>query len=354
MAKRRLTHKQKNRIKQRQHNIGQRWKTESAPEATDEEPVNLTGDEERGLVIAHYGTQLGILTHDGLELRCHKLATVPDLVAGDRVIWRCSAEGLGVIITLLPRTTELKRTDNHNKLKLVAANVDTAIIVFAPKPAPSTWLLDTYLVAAKAAGITPILLLNKYDLAQTENTLSPSDHSGNHEVNAFELLERYRSIGFDAYTSSTKIAHGLDHLTTLLESKSAIFAGQSGVGKSSLINALLGSEAKVGELSTQTGLGRHTTVMAQLYSIPTGGHIIDSPGIRDFSFTSITRDDIAVGFPDIDRFLGQCKFRDCAHHNEPGCALIEAIQAGEVAFERAESFKRMMAENTASEKGLGR
>ena len=194
----------------------------------------------------------------------------------------------------------------------------------------------------KAAGIEPVMVLNKYDLVDTHDTCNTSSPSL-----AYHYFKQYQALGFTCLTASTKVNNGLDLLQQALQSHSAMFAGQSGVGKSSLINALMGhNQAKVGGLSEQTGLGTHTTVMAELYPISSGGYLIDSPGIREFSFASLSADDITAGFPEMADRMGQCKFRNCAHLNEPGCALKTAVEHGEVSAERFQHYLKLRAIDT--------
>lgn len=355
MTKRRLTQQQKNRIKQRNRQINRQWHSQSQTASTHDttcesssnsaeasgknaEPSftidNKFPDAAKGLVVAHYGTQIGIITDAGVEKRCHKHSNVPDVVAGDQILWQQECDQLGVIVGLRPRQTELMRADHQHKLKLVAANVDSAFIVFAPLPDPSQWLTDSYIVAAIAAGIEPILVLNKCDLTP-ENAASE----------ALKLFQLYQGLGYTCIKTSTVSVNGMAEMKATMLNKSAIIAGQSGVGKSSLINALLGdSEAKVGPLSNQTQLGTHTTVMAQLYALAGNSQLIDSPGIREFSLSALTRTDIYKGFPEIANRQAECKFRNCAHQSEPGCALLSALNAGLIEPSRLDHFKRLLQE----------
>jgi len=172
------------------------------------------------------------------------------------------------------------------------------------------------------------LLLNKSDL------LDPARRP---ELEA--LLERYRAIGYTVLRASTVDAQGLDALCAQLRDRTSVFVGQSGVGKSSLIRALIpGVDIRIGELSTAESKGRHTTTTAKLFHLPGGGDLIDSPGIREFGLDHLDRAQIEQGFVEFHEWLGRCKFRDCRHDREPGCALREALAQGRIDPERMRSF----------------
>jgi ribosome biogenesis GTPase len=216
--------------------------------------------------------------------------------------------------------------------KPVAANVDRILIVIAPEPEPFANLIDRYLVAAEAVSIPPLLLLNKVDLLA-------ADRRGPVEA----LLDQYRAIGYPVLYASSVTDHGLDALKAELRDNVSVFVGQSGVGKSSLINALIpGQDIRVGELSAVERKGRHTTTTAQLFHMPGGGDLIDSPGIREFGLEHIDRASIEHGFVEFREWLGNCRFRDCSHSHEPGCALLQAVEAGRISTARMASFKAIV------------
>lgn len=217
------------------------------------------GPEQTGLVIAHFGVQVEVEAVDGDQagqvFRCHLRANLPALVTGDTVVWRAGNQGIGVIVAQLPRTTELCRPDSRGQLKPVAANVDMIVIVFAPLPEPHANLIDRYLVAAEHAGIRPLLLLNKFDLIDEHN--APA-------LNA--LLAVYRTLGYPVLEVSAHHGNGMEQLQQQLDGRISVFVGQSGVGKSSLVNSLLPEvETRVGPLSELSGQGTHTTTTARLF-----------------------------------------------------------------------------------------
>ena len=217
-------------------------------------------------------------------------------------------------------------------MRPVAANVDVIAIVFSPKPTAFSNLIDRYLVAAEAQNIKPVLILNKTDL-DTENKFS--------SIN--QLVHDYKSIGYDVLSVSAKTADGFENLKDYLCNKTAIFVGQSGVGKSSIINRLQPqANAVVGSLSIGKEKGTHTTTVSRLFHFAHGGFLIDSPGIRDFSLTHLTQEQVINSFIDFRPYLGRCKFRDCLHKSEPGCSLLDAISQKKILQSRFDNYHQII------------
>ncbi|MGS2717829.1 small ribosomal subunit biogenesis GTPase RsgA [Eionea flava] len=350
MSKRKLTRKQAWRIEKVQQERAERAERKNAQIDTKEEDGHL-GPEQEGLVIAHYGTQVeiqtlslseGITEHSLLpKKRCHMRTHLGSLVTGDHVVWR-DADPTGVVVAVQPRTSALSRPDPHGEMKTIAANIDNILVVVAPFPRPHTFLIDRYLVAAEAIGIKPVILLNKMDLIDDKNR---------HILDDISLM--YRSLGYEViYTStlastvedSSSEQDGLNNLKQFLKGKTTVFVGQSGVGKSSLINRLLpGQDLRVGALSAATQRGTHTTTTAQLFHFPSidgenGGQLIDSPGIREFGLWHMDEETILEGFVELRDYIGRCKFRDCKHRHEPKCAILDAHAQGRVNDRRMESY----------------
>lgn len=329
MSKRKLSRRQQWRIDKIQDERRQRLERKQARLAAQSGEGEL-GDEQHGLVIASFGATLEVEDAQGVSVRCTLRQNLPLIVVGDRVVWQASHQG-GVVTALLERRSELARPDFSGMMKALAANIDQILVVAAPAPLYSTDLIDQYLAAAELTGITPLLLFNKIDLIAEDNR------------EAIEgVLQRYRAIGYRVLTASTVAQHGLDELIATLQGHTSVFVGQSGVGKSSLTRALIPKlEIAIGELSAQSGLGQHTTSTARLYHLPQGGDVIDSPGVRDFRLWPMGRFELAQGFREFSPHLGRCRFRDCRHQQEPGCALREAVVAGAISSERLQSYLRV-------------
>jgi len=330
MAKRKVNRRQAWRIDKIQQERTARASRRDAKLDAELEGGDL-GPEQEGLIISHFGRQVDVEALEGERageiIRCHMRTHLGQLVTGDRVIWRAGNEH-GVVVAALPRKTSLMRPNNHGELKPVAANIDFIVITVAVEPEPFANLIDRYLVAAELSGIEPVLLINKTDLLNDENR------------QRVDTLERsYRDIGYTVLHASAASQAGLAELTERLNNQISVFVGQSGVGKSSLINALLpGVDLKTGELSEQTRKGRHTTTTARLFHFPSGGDLIDSPGIREFALWHIEPDDLLSGFREFREHAGLCRFRDCKHQKEPGCALKGALESGEISKARWDSY----------------
>lgn len=322
MSKRRLSQQQTRRIQQRQ--------TQQATAPQGDESGAL-GPLQEGCVVSQFRHQADVMCpHTGHTLRCHLRANLGALVAGDKVLWRPSPTG-GVVETLLPRHSCLTRPDGFGHLKLMAANVTTALIVVAPQPEAHAHLIDRYVVMLEHFGVTPVLVVNKSDL------LTPG-----HSLHA--LLAIYETLGYSAWCVSAQIAASLHPLQAYLKGKMSVVVGQSGVGKSSLLQALLPHEQiKIGALSEAVQKGRHTTTYAKVYPFEQGGFCIDSPGIRELNLNHLNKTEVAQGFIEFRPFLGNCKFRNCQHQQEPGCSLLAAVQAGHISQARFSSYLHILA-----------
>ena len=328
MAKRQLNRRQQWRIKKIQDERLKR--AQKHEDALDETTLD---QEQEGLVIAHYGTLIDVEARQGSNkgkiFRCHFRANIEQVVTGDIVVWQPGENNSGIIVANTERHSILSRPDASGKLRPVAANINQIFIVIAPEPLTPQGIIDRYLVAAETVAIPATILINKADLL-----------SGKAKDSLDELADIYANIGYPVITTSTKTDSGLGSLQQALNDKTSIFVGQSGVGKSSLVNTLLPNvEARVGPLSEATGKGTHTTTTAQLFHLPNGGNIIDSPGIREFGLWHINYNELAEGFVEFRPYLGRCKFRDCKHSTEPGCALQQAFSDGKINPKRITSFK---------------
>jgi ribosome biogenesis GTPase len=251
-----------------------------------------------------------------------------DYAVGDRVEVGLINEEQAVIEKVLPRSSLLYRSDEWRE-KLIAANVTQIVIVLAAVPSFYEELLSRCLVAAEDADIRALILLNKADLPET--------------AAAREMLAPYHRLGYPLLELSAK--EDVAPLWPYLADQLSVFVGQSGMGKSTLVNALL-PEAKVrtNEISLALDSGRHTTTHATLYKLPNGGELIDSPGLQEFGMRHLPADRLAPLFPEFRPYIGQCRFHNCRHDKEPNCALIAALARGEILPQRLNLLRKLRQE----------
>ncbi len=283
--------------------------------------------------MANFGAKLVVEDPDGVLHRCAGRRKLGTLVCGDRVRWQAGDHQDCTVIELEARRSELARPDKSGRKKTIAANIDQFLIMTSPGAEFSTGLIDRYLITAETLGIQPLIIFNKVDLLE-KSQLAESK----------QQLAPYEKIGYPVILTSSKTAHGVDALMPFLSNKTSIIVGKSGVGKSSLINLILpDAEARVGEISQATGKGTHTTTTARLYHLPGNkGEVIDSPGIREFGLWQITPPQVAEGFREFRDYAEQCRFRDCLHRKEPGCAVAQAVNNGDISAQRYASYQRIL------------
>lgn len=251
---------------------------------------------------------------------------------GDRVLISPIASLRGVIEAVEERQSMLVRlapTPSGEYQQVIIANPDQAVFVFAcSHPAPRLGMLDRFLVIAEKQGIPAVIVANKLDL------VTPSQ--------ARQLFEHYTSLGYPVIYTSASTGAGLQELRQLLYGKISVFAGPSGVGKSSLLNLLLpGLNIKARAVSHATRKGRHTTVVREMYPLEEGGYVADTPGLKAFALWDIDPEELDGYFPELRDLVARCQFSDCTHLHEPGCAVMQAVETGEVHLQRYESYQRM-------------
>lgn len=280
-----------------------------------------------GLVLATYGSHARVALDTDEELDCGIRGKRLRPVAGDRVRVSCPGDRQAMIEAIEPRRTELARQKGHAGRQVLAANIDRMAVVIATEPPPEPGIVDRYLAAAEDMGIDALLVHNKEDLAHG----APP-----------EWLSEFTDIGYAVLHTSATRDQGITELAGYLAGHIAILVGQSGTGKSTLLNRLVGTDvARTGELSEGTGEGRHTTTTAFLHPLPGGGGLVDSPGVRDFHPCPVRPERVTHLFREIREAAAGCRFSDCAHRREPGCAVRDAVDAGQISARRYRSYCRM-------------
>lgn len=340
MAKRKLSKQQQRRIASQQKNKINDDQRQDNKLCLDESSTQTAR------VISHHGRQLYAETENLEKIKCKIRQNLGDIACGDYVLIQqahnTTGESQNVVVAVKERTNLLKKTGFAGAIKPVAANIGQLVIVTALKPKPNPYLIDRYLTAAENLPANALIVINKVDLMNVETRPLVE-----------ELTELYQNIGYRVIGTSIKQNIGLEELAEALSNTTSILVGLSGVGKSSIVKAILPKEEiKIGETSEATGEGKHTTTVSALYHLKDNGIIIDSPGVRDFTPTNKSLDEITNGFIDVRRFNGACKFSNCSHQNEPGCAMKQAIIDGKLNHLRFNNYLRLIQEFKEQEQSL--
>lgn len=289
-----------------------------------------------GRVVARFAKALAVATEGGDFILCHARKRISDVAVGDRVLWERCAEDQGIVLEVLPRCTALVRPAHGGRLRTIAANLDRVWVVIAPQPEPDFLLVDQILAVCEHRGIDAALLLNKIDVPYSETALEAD-------------VQDYAAAGYRLCRTSVKRGVGLDAMRVALRDVCSMLAGQSGVGKSSLTNALIpDKELRTNALSAKSGLGRHTTTTATLYALPDGGELIDSPGVSVFGLAEMSARDLAKSYREFQGFLPNCRFGDCRHVDDKDCAVRAAVGQGLIAVERYRRYCRLLAKGSAA------
>ena len=317
-----LTRKQKWRI-----NKVQSDKIARADKAASKAESELDDEKEyQGRVITRYGQRQLVEDENGRVFQSVSRQNIGFSVAGDKILFQKTKHDDAIVTAIYPRDNELKRQD-----KLIAANIDQLWLVVALEPHYEFELIDRYLIMAENSNLPIGIIVNKIEL------------SSNKSKTENDFLN-YQSLGYDVHFLSVKKQINLDFFKEQLINKSHIFLGQSGVGKSSLINSLIPDlQLRVNEISSKSKLGKHTTTNTTIYHIPSGGDLIDSPGVREFQLDSLTELEIKSGFKEFRALSDACRFRDCRHINEPNCAVKESLDQGKINPNRYQSYLNILA-----------
>lgn len=313
MAKRRLSQQQKKRIQAAQHASSQ------------------SSEHAQGLVVSHQGGQILVELDEAQNVECKIKSNLGTIVCGDRVSIETTAQQEHRVIGILARENLLQRVDGFGQVRAVAANISQLFICLAAAPEPNLFLLDQYLLSAEQQQIEACILFNKIDLSD-ETRADP-----------FDLRRIYQPLGYKLVATSVKTGAGMDEFSQLLPDQVSVLSGVSGVGKSSLTSWLLPQEQiKIASISEANEEGRHTTRASRLYHLPGGGDLIDTPGVRGFSPFIDSERPLALGFREISELAAGCRFHNCLHHNEPRCAVIDAVKSGAVAQSRYQNYLKML------------
>ena len=338
MAKRRLSKQQQRRIAENQKNIITKNQLKN-DQATDGVPNETNSIAAR--VISHHGRQLFAETESLERVKCKIRQNLGDIACGDHILIQQETDASGaqqnVVVAIKERSNLLVKTGFAGAIKPVAANIDQVVIVTSLKPKPNPYLIDRYLAATENLPSKALIIINKIDLLD--------DNTQGDELKKIvdNLTALYRSIGYRVICASMENNIGITEISEALGSTTSILVGLSGVGKSSIVKKILPlEEIKIGETSTATGEGKHTTTVSAFYHLDNDGIIIDSPGVRDFTPSSDSIEEITNGFIDVRKFNGACKFTNCSHTNEPGCAMKQAVSDGNLNTLRFKNYLRMI------------
>lgn len=296
----------------------------------------------KGLVLKSTGKWYEVLGNDGRlyncqirgKLRLKGLVTTNPVAAGDSVQFEPDGDGNGSIVSVDERRNYIirKSVNLSKEAQIVASNLDQALLVVTvTRPQTTVGFIDRFLVTAEAYGIPVVLVFHKMDQYSQEELA---------EVNARIAL--YQNIGYTSLSTSLETLQGLEELNKTVANKTTLISGHSGTGKSSLVNYFIpGKDLRIGEISESSRKGQHTTTFAEMHQLPMGGFIVDTPGIKGFGLVDIPKEDLHMYFVEFFKLLPLCRFGNCKHLNEPGCAVVKAVENGSVSAERYSSYLAM-------------
>jgi len=293
----------------------------------------MSDKEREARVVESFGRRVIVEDATGQRMLAELFGKRLGCVCGDvvRIRLPVHAHDTPRVVAVAPRKTLFARTDSRGRTEPLAANLTLLAVVIAPEPEPDPFIADRYLAAAAYAGIASVVVVNKCDLA------------GAHAPEFTKIVDEYRGAGYEVIQLSAHDSASVQPLRERARGEVVMLVGQSGVGKSSLTNQLVPTSGRATRaLSESTREGRHTTVSTALFRIPSGGELIDSPGVRDYAPPLLEDAEVQTGWPEIRSRASACRFNNCLHLREPGCAVTAAVESGEIAPRRYESYKRLL------------
>ncbi len=298
-----------------------------------------------GMVVESTGSRYKVLADDGIvvdcrirgKLRLKGMRSTNPVVVGDRVSFELLPDGEGGITAVEERRNYIiRRASNLSKEShIIAVNIDLALVVVTlAQPQTNTEFIDRFLVTCEAYHIPALIVLNKCDLLQGMEPLVAG------------FVDAYAKAGYETVCVSAMHGEGMERIAEAVRDKTTLLSGNSGVGKSTIVKALEpDAEVRVGEISDVHLKGKHTTTFSRVYKLRGGGNLIDTPGIKGFGLIDIDRNELWHYFPEFMHFAGGCRFYNCTHTHEPGCAVVEAVENGRIAFSRYESYLKILDED---------
>jgi ribosome biogenesis GTPase / thiamine phosphate phosphatase len=301
----------------------------------------MQSEQIKGRVVLSTGSWYSVIAENGSMIKCRlagkmrlsELNQTNPVAVGDIVYYAENSDGTGTISDVEDRTNKITRLATHGRRgeQILVSNVDYGIVVQSFKqPAYKTGFIDRFIVTCEAYEVEPVVLMNKIDLCDSDDETD-------------RLRELYEGLGYKFCTSSIDDEASIIRLRELMKNRTSVFIGPSGVGKTSLLNRIEpGIEKPIGSISTFSNKGKHTTTFAELIPLGFGGYLVDTPGIREFGLVNIEPAELSLYYPEMLDYRKRCRYYNCTHVHEPGCAVIEAVENGRIAPSRYASYKQIV------------